>query len=215
MWHTIQQGECLSSIAAAYRFPDWRIVYNHASNADFRALRPNPNIILPGDQLFIPDLRLKQIDKPTDRKHTFLLRRQPTWLNLRIQDSTGQAIANAPYELVIDDRRLKGSTDGDGWIRTRIPPLAEEGALRVWPSPNDPDTVIEWPVQLGHLDPLDTVSGVKARLTNLGYPSGEIDEDPDDRYLAAVRQFQQDAGIAIDGIVGPQTRAHLLSAHQV
>ena len=214
-YHTVQQGECLSSIAAAYHFPDWHIIYDDPNNADFRAKRPNPNLIYPGDQLYIPDLREKWSDASTDQKHVYVVHAKPTYLNVRIQDSNEQAIPSARYQLTLGDLKLTGSTDSDGWIRTKIPALAEEGKLQVWPSPGDPDTVLEWPVFLGHLDPLDTVSGVKARLNNLGYDCGEVNDDQDDLYDASVRQFQEDAGITIDGIVGPQTRHKLLEDHRV
>ena len=67
---------------------------------------------------------------------------------------------------------------------------------------------------LGHLDPLETVTGVKARLKNLGYYDGEINDEQDDEYKSEVRRFQQDHGLVVDGIVGPQTRAKLKDEHR-
>ncbi len=57
MIHVVQQGECLSSITKCYGFADWRDIYNRPQNAPFRAKRPNPNIIYPKDEVFIPDKR--------------------------------------------------------------------------------------------------------------------------------------------------------------
>lgn len=53
--HTVRAGENLTVIAKKYGYPDWRTIYNDPKNADFRRKRPNPNLILPGDLLFIPD----------------------------------------------------------------------------------------------------------------------------------------------------------------
>jgi hypothetical protein len=33
---------------------NWRTIYDHPSNADFKRKRPNPNLIFPGDRIFIP-----------------------------------------------------------------------------------------------------------------------------------------------------------------
>lgn len=52
--HTVKAGECLSSIAASYGFRDYRTICDHPSNAAFRAKRPNPNLIYPGDVVMIP-----------------------------------------------------------------------------------------------------------------------------------------------------------------
>ena len=53
--HIVQQGENLTVIARKYGIPDWRTIYNHPNNLAFRSKRPNPNLIFPGDQFFIPN----------------------------------------------------------------------------------------------------------------------------------------------------------------
>lgn len=53
--HIVQPGENLTVIARKYGIPDWRTLYNHPNNLAFRNKRPNPNLIFPGDQLFIPN----------------------------------------------------------------------------------------------------------------------------------------------------------------
>jgi N-acetylmuramoyl-L-alanine amidase len=213
--HTVEQGECLSSIAAYYGFPDWHVIYNHPNNADFRTLRPDPNLIFPGDQLYIPDFRVRQEACQTEMLHVFQVTFQPTYINVCIQDLAGQPMKNVRYQLVLGDTTIDDQTDSQGWITRKVPALSETGTLTVWPNPSDPDTTIEWPVELGHLDPLETTSGVKARLNNLGYNCGEVNSVEDDDYTAAVSQFQLDRGITVDGIVGPQTRGELTNGHLV
>ena len=58
--YTVVQGDCLASIAASHRFADWRTIYDHPKNAQFKKKRSNPNIIQPGDELFIPEKEAKQ-----------------------------------------------------------------------------------------------------------------------------------------------------------
>lgn len=52
--YTVRPGDTLSHIAAKHGFPSYRDIYEHPDNAAFRIKRPNPNLIYPGDALFIP-----------------------------------------------------------------------------------------------------------------------------------------------------------------
>ena len=56
---------------------------------------------------------------------------------------------------------------------------------------------------------VDTVKGVQARLSNLGYDPGPIDGIVGPRTRAAVRRFQQEHDLKVDGIAGPNTQAKL------
>lgn len=47
-------------------------------------------------------------------------------------------------------------------------------------------------------------------LTALGYDPGAIDGLAGPRTAAAVAQFQRDAGLPVDGMVGPMTKEALL-----
>ncbi len=53
--HTVVSGESLSKIAKNYSVNSWVQIYEHPANATFRAKRPNPNLIYPGDLIFIPN----------------------------------------------------------------------------------------------------------------------------------------------------------------
>ena len=63
--YTVAQGDCLSSIALHHGYADWRKIYNHADNADFRRLRPNPNCIYPGDSIYIPETDTRTESAPS------------------------------------------------------------------------------------------------------------------------------------------------------
>jgi hypothetical protein len=56
------------------------------------------------------------------------------------------------------------------------------------------------------------VLAVQQRLEALGYAPGELDADYGPATAGAVRSFQRDHDLAIDGIVGPATRAALDAA---
>lgn len=52
--YTVRRGDSLSAIARQYHIANWQTIYNDPQNAAFRRLRPNPNIIQPGDQVYVP-----------------------------------------------------------------------------------------------------------------------------------------------------------------
>jgi hypothetical protein len=52
--YTVQPGDYLVAIAKKFGFPTWQEIYRHPENAPFRAKRPNPDKIYPGDVIRIP-----------------------------------------------------------------------------------------------------------------------------------------------------------------
>ncbi|MBN1575053.1 MAG: LysM peptidoglycan-binding domain-containing protein [Chitinispirillaceae bacterium] len=54
-WYTIKSGDTLSKIAAEAGLPKWQIIYNDPQNEPFRKKRPDPDLIYPGDTIWIPD----------------------------------------------------------------------------------------------------------------------------------------------------------------
>jgi peptidoglycan hydrolase-like protein with peptidoglycan-binding domain len=59
---------------------------------------------------------------------------------------------------------------------------------------------------------LDELEGVQTGLTKLGYTPGTIDGKDGPTTQKAVRAFQTDAKIGVDGIAGPITKAALRDA---
>ena len=53
--HTVKQGEYLSLIAAQYGFTNWQTIWNLPQNADLQKQRQNPNVLFPGDQVYVPN----------------------------------------------------------------------------------------------------------------------------------------------------------------
>jgi hypothetical protein len=211
--HIARQGDCLSSIAAQYGFPDWRTIYHHAANTQLRTRRPDPNVLYPADEVYIPDRVLRRESCVTDEEYIFVAGIAPTYLNVCVQDPAGSPFSDVPYKLLVDRVEFSGTTDEHGWIRSEIPARAAWGTLIVCPNPSAPDAVVSWRVLLGHLDPLDTTSGVKGRLNNLGFGCGTPDDRKDEALDSALRRFQQGNNLTVDGIAGPLTQAKLKQAH--
>jgi hypothetical protein len=61
--YTVVKGDNLTRIARKFGVRSWTDLYNHPDNEDFRAKRPNPNLIYPGDLVKIP----AQLQRPGGR----------------------------------------------------------------------------------------------------------------------------------------------------
>lgn len=53
--YVVKAGDTLGKIALAHGFRSYKDIYDHPDNTAFRAKRPNPNLIFPGDVLMIPN----------------------------------------------------------------------------------------------------------------------------------------------------------------
>ncbi len=115
---------------------------------------------------------------------------------------------NVPYVVLIDGKVTTGNTDGDGRIELSIPPNAQSGTLTL-----DPGTLKERviPLNLGHLNPINVVSGVTQRLNNLGFPCG--DGSDEEALAAALKAFQEKNGLEVTGNIDDVTRNKLRDLH--
>jgi N-acetylmuramoyl-L-alanine amidase len=211
MQHVVKQGECLAKIASKYGFADWRKIYDHPTNEALRKKRPNPHVLFPGDVVFVPDRSAKVITCALGKCHQFRVRSSTKVLRIAVQDRSGKWLSDTPYEIVVEGKAYRGNTDGKGKLELKISVDAEEGTLRVGK--------YLWPLKIGHLNPIDEtpdegVSGIQARLSNLGYDVGPIDGVLGPRTRAAIRAFQAaNPPLAVDGICGPKTRAKLIEKY--
>jgi hypothetical protein len=212
--YIVKQGDWLAKIASRYGFTDFKTIWDDPQNAKLKQQRKNPNVLFPGDQLFIPDKTLKQESAVTQQKHRFELKKPKITLRLILEDACSKPIANASCELSVEDETFKLVSDSKGKIEQEIPANAQKATLIVKDSKTPiHDDVI--PIQIGHLDPVDEVSGQRARLNNLGYFTGPSDIDDEMPFRRAVGEFQLEhlGRSEVDGKCGPKTQAKLLEVH--
>lgn len=212
-YHSVEQGECLSSIAHAFGFADYRTIYDHAQNAALKKRRPNPNILFPGDRLYIPDKRDKEQPRGTAQRHVFQTPGPTVLLRLRVLDEEDRPHAGKRYVLKIDGRLYSGCTSKQGWIEQDVPVDAATAELTVWPVEDDHDEICRCDLVLGYLDPVEEMTGVQARLNNLGYWCGAVDGLMGPRTEAALKRFQRDAGLTVTGKADAQTGNRLRDWH--
>lgn len=199
--HVVTPGEGVSSIADAYGFFPLTL-WNHPENARLKAEREDPNILAPGDVVFIPDKRVRQEDVATDDVHRFVKRGTPALLRLQV------FVAGAPqreqdYELRIDGVIRRGRTDADAVLEETVPPAAKLAILEIGPART------RFEIRIGHVDPLDLQRGVQHRLGNLGFACGD-----EASTRAAIAAFQRRCGLPETGdFRDPQLLAALRRYH--
>ena len=66
-----------------------------------------------------------------------------------------------------------------------------------------------FPVQLGHMDPLDELAGIQKRLHNIGYDCGALDGEMGPKTKAALQLFQFDHDLSKSGIADQPTKDKL------
>ena len=153
---------------------DWETIWNHPENAALKRARENPGVLLRGDRVYVPEIKLKTINLETGKRHRIVITGRNVPLRLRMCDADGAPMANVQYILHIGDRDIPIATDGDGKLETKIPATATTAKLE------HVQTGEVYTLHLGHMDPGSTSSAIRKRLSNLGYdpdaPDGEIDE---------------------------------------
>ncbi len=195
--YTVKQGDCINSIATKYGlFP--KKIWDHANNADLKKKRQDPNALLPGDKLFVPEKELQEVSCATGQRHRFRKKGVPAKLRLQLK-SGDKPRTNEKYTLKIDNELLSGTTDGEGRIEHPIPPNAKKGKLLVG------DNQDEYTFKLGHIDPVDEVSGVQERLNNLGFDCGKADGKLNDATKAALMAFQKQYKLEESGAMDKAT----------
>lgn len=218
--HRVIQGESLSGIAKKYGFNDWRTIYKCQENTEFRRQRPNPNVIYPGDQVFIPSKDIKEENGNTGKRHIFRKKGSLTLLRLVLHGEDGQPLADVKYQLKIPIRQgykvYENTTRKDGLVKHEIPADADEGELTLWIDKEDLGEGYTLPIKISHLDPVEEITGVQARLNNLGFECGAIDGLLGSKTEDAIKAFQEqykEQGLKANGIADEQTRAKLQELH--
>jgi hypothetical protein len=195
-WHDIEQGETLYGLAMQYGLEGWRQIYEDSKNKDFRQKRSDPGIVHPGDRVFIPNRTLKQHPSAVDGKHTFTVKNRKAYIRLLICDGEGKPLANKDYELQAEDATISGCLPYNGLLEAEAPQDACEGKLTVMLEEGISKT---WTLQIGSMDPIEEISGIQARLGNLGFYEGSPDGAMNDQTRSAIWAFQARQGLAPTG----------------
>lgn len=201
-WVKVRRGDCVGSIAFENGlFPN--TLWNHSNNVEIKEARGDGYVLEPGDELFIPDKRIKEEERSPEKRHRFKRKGVPEKLVLKFM-VFDEARADVRYRLDLEGTLHEGNTDAEGKIEHFVPPNATKATLIL-----DDDETYE--LELGHLDPVKTDGGLRYRLTNLGLLDPE---DNDQRAVThALATFQQKHELEVTGEMNDDTATKLVEIH--
>jgi N-acetylmuramoyl-L-alanine amidase len=203
--YTVQAGDSVESIAYDSGF-FWETVWDYPANSQLRKIRDDPNILEENDVVVVPDKRQKQDPGATNNRHRFKRKGIPSILRVQLLDQD-KPRAGVKYTVSFGEKKVSGSTDGDGWIKQFLMPDVTEGKLEL-------ETGEVYNFTIGTVRPAKSLRGVQNRLRNLGFYGGPIDGQKSYELTAAIEKFQSRKGLPVTGEVNAATQAALVSAHQ-
>ena len=192
--HTVEQGECFSSIAKEYGFLE-KMLWNYPANAELKAKRKNSNVLMPNDIITIPDKDSGEEQASTEQKHVYKVKEERVKLQIHFLRKD-EPRAGIKFSLIVGGQIIESKTDGDGWLREKIPAAAKTAKLLLIPGTKDEE---EYELLLGHLDPIEEDSGVNGRLSNLGFFFGSDEDQDEEAVKYALEGFQNKNGLTQTG----------------
>ncbi|HZF34279.1 MAG TPA: peptidoglycan-binding domain-containing protein [Candidatus Angelobacter sp.] len=118
-------------------------------------------------------------------------------LALEVKAALAISQDEASPEMVVQAIESKIMRDVEGRIPERLPPAPVANLAR--------------PAKKAAPPRSDWLTGVKYRLNHLGYGAGPVVHLYDNKCKAAIRAFQRDYKLGVDGIPGPQTQGKLVA----
>jgi hypothetical protein len=188
--YVIRQGDYLASLAYQFGF-DADTVWNDPSNAALRKLRPNPSLLWPTDILYIPSPTppaMKNLQ--TGTTNSFVADAPTVSITIAFSDGGFASQACSIQELP----QLTGlTTDASGTLTFSAPVTLDTATIAF------SGIGATYVFKIGHLDPIETLSGVFQRLQNLGFIASDADFDPIDleflrTNLRALKAAQTEGG---------------------
>lgn len=212
--HEVKQGDCISKIASEHGLT-WKQIWNDSKNASLKKQRKDPNVLMPGDVVHIPQKKEKKKDKATGQKHDFKRKKENSRMQLRLMID-GEPLRSLNCTLEIPNQpprtgRINGNGDVeiDGKKNFTVPSKATFAKLLV----GDPPAVTTYTLRIGHLNPHDETTGIQQRLRNLGYDCGVADGNVGPRTEFAIQRFQRDHELKDTGKITKRLMKKLQEQH--
>ncbi len=210
--HEVVPGEGLSLIAWTHGF-FWETLWKHPANRELREARRNPEVLLPGDRITIPERSPKAVSCRTGQKHVFRRRGVPSRVSFQVKIRGGTVFAGKRFVLEAGEQRLEGTTSPEGRIEQWVSPALKEVTLTVWLDEAGFPEQVTWVLRVGHLEPVETLRGVQSRLVSLGYVLEGEAGAPGPKTASAIRDVQVRSGLEPTGEIDGDTRSALLALH--
>lgn len=201
--YVVRQGDHLDRLAVELGF-DRAAVWGDAANNDLRAVRPDPNLLAPGDLVHVPEAPRPSAPLRLGEANTYAAQVPEAPLRLRLDTLTrGHALPCAVEGALAP---TPAEVAADGTLSLRVSLLAREVTVTL------PTLGVRLAVRPGHMDPLAEPSGLAHRLGNLGYAPSDVPDTEGGRRAAlavAIARFQRDRGLPESGAADDETLARL------
>lgn len=228
--HVVVDGDRMSKIAHENGYADYYALYMAQPEA-FRKKRPNPEILMPGDEIVLPDKVEAKYPAKDKKAHQYEENTKLPEVAVTLM-AAGKPVAGKTFQVIVDPvgpgfvgaPRFAGTVKSDdkGKVKLLVDPEASSVLLSCV---EVPFTIL---LRLGELRPVTEAGGVEQRLDNLGYrvpvsppsaPAGsdaekKAKEAHDRRIKKAAARFQEDKKKTADGNVDADLRDLLVKAHE-
>jgi hypothetical protein len=209
--YVIKQGDYLTKLAHTMGF-DGDAVWGDGKNADLKSARKNPDMLRAGDVLYVPDEPKKKLSLTKETENKYVAKIPKVKVSVVLTED-GEPLKDLAYKLEGLGDDDEHQTDGEGRVTFEAPVHVREVVVHLLKK----DLRIR--VGVGDLDPADTPSGARMRLTSLGFYGARVEgADPhvshDDAALeAAVNAFQSAEGLPVTGKLDHATREAIIAAY--
>jgi hypothetical protein len=216
--YVVRAGEYLTAIAYGRGLKP-NDVWNDPDNADLKKLRVNPEMLAPGDVLYLPPVVRTWLPLQVGSTNQLVAKPPKVELHVVLSDPAGQPYAGKAVHLDPQVAEVDPTTDGTGLLKVLVPVTVKVLTATII----DDGTTFQ--IRVGHLDPHDVVTGTVSRLRQLGYIGDERRLLALDRpYLngidavqssltRGIAAFQEDQGSDVDGACDDDVCDQICGAH--
>lgn len=215
--YVIRQGDYMTKLAHVRGF-DAEEVWKDPKNDSIRAIRPNMDILAPGDVVHLPKEPKEGLEFTKESTNKYKAVVPKVDLTVTFNDDEGKPMADQTYVLEGLERagqaesgapKEEHKTDGSGVAKFSVPVTVREVTVRFT------KRNMAFVMRVGDMDPEDESTGAQKRLVNLGYLPPDLPRDAYAAYMpSAIRSFQKDKGLPITGAFDAATLKALVDAHQ-
>jgi hypothetical protein len=210
--YIVRPGDHLAQLAYVHAF-DANEVWSHERNADLRQMGRTPELLAPGDILYLPVKPKEGMAFSAGTSNRYRAQVPTVKVSLAFKDAD-RVLSDEPYEVHglgtdgSDGQTEARKTDADGKIELELPVTTREVSI-VFPIQN-----VAYEVRVGDMDPVAELSGVQKRLENLGYLPRDRESASEGAYLqGAIAAFQKQHGLSPTGTLDQGTTRLLKDEH--
>ncbi len=210
LYYTVKKGDWLSKIARRYGLSSWKVIHDHPDNEEFKKKRPDPNLIYPGDIIFIPQPEFLELEPKRIHSDGYKIKAEPPQyeeIDMIMHDHEGKAVADEPYTITIGGFKIEDKTEKDGRILLKFAPELLDFGYYVLDFQGR-----QYKLGIGDVDPVNEMPGLIHRLVSLGY--AESAEDAESNLESCIKRFQDDHGIKVTGEADDATLDKLEKVYQ-